>query len=193
MEYHLRLIPGGIYNSDLEIIRNSIKINGDKVCSHSIVVSHPKGVSIALQINFALELNAKNPPKVASLNILGFTTNSGRKLRFNIDPFPCTEFTIGTQTLETNGSYKSLGYPLELPKITDNDLLESIKILANYNNNSTIRKAELDAICRLIIATSESIRFSSVANGINSILGTEAVFSPNSFEIIGWGGHSVAS
>lgn len=192
MEYHLRLIPGGIYNSDVEVIRNSIKINGDKVCSHSIVVSHPEGVSIALQINFALELNAKNPPKEASLNILGFTTNSGRKLRFNIDPFPCTEFTIGAQTLETNGSYKSLGHPMELPKITDNNLLESIKILANYNG-STIKEPELDAVCRLIIATSESIRFSSVAKGINSILGTEAVFSPNSFEIIGWGGHSVAS
>jgi hypothetical protein len=43
------------------------------------------------------------------------------------------------------------------------------------------------------IITSEAIRFSSVESGIKEILENNLEFTPNSFEIIGWGGHSIAS
>lgn len=193
MNYQLELNKNGMYLSNLNTIIDYIKMNGDKPTCHTITVSHPKGTEIQLYMNFALEQNSNNPPKYASLNILGFKTNSGEEFKFDINPFPCSEFSKHTNNLLISGSYKSLGYPIELPKISDENLFESIEILKNLTTTTKIGKIQFDAITRLIIATSEAVRFSSVSNGINSVLGNNSSFNPNPFEIIGWGGHSIAS
>jgi hypothetical protein len=193
MNYRLRLDSKGIYISDIQTIINSIKLNGNKVTCDSINVSHPNGAEITLLMNFGLETNSKNPPIIASLNILGFKTKNNQEFIFNIVPFPCEETTIKAEKLSVNGTYKSLGFGMKLPVITDKNLFESINILNNVKNSKDIGQAEYDSIARLIITLSEATRFSSVANGINSVLGNENSFSPNLFEIIGWGGHSLAS
>ncbi len=54
-------------------------------------------------------------------------------------------------------------------------------------------KTFYEAIAKMSIITSEAIRFSSVESGIKEILENNLEFTPNSFEIIGWGGHSIAS
>ncbi|MEC4004337.1 ribosome-inactivating family protein [Flavobacterium sp. SUN052] len=193
MNYQLTLSSGAVYLSNLKTIIDYIKKNGNKPTCHTISISHPKGIEIQLYMNFALEQNSDCPPKYASLNILGFKTTTGEEFVFDINPFPCSEFSKNATTIPINGSYKSLGYPLNLPIITDSNLLESITILNQFKGTKEIQKQELDALTRLIIATSEAVRFSSVANGINSVLGNSSNFTPNSFEIIGWGGHSIAS
>jgi len=83
---------------------------------------------------------------------------------------------------------------MQLPSITNENLHESITILNNIINSSQIGQKEYDSITRLIIILSEAIRFTSVAKGVNSVLdNNEVSFNPNLFEIIGWGGHSIAS
>jgi len=192
MDYLLRLNSNRIYTSDLKTIIDSIKMNGNNAKCHSITLSHPKGVEIALFMNFALEQNSYNPPTNASLKILGFKIKNGNEFLFNINPFPCQNSNKNAQKIAIDGTYKSLGFPMELPKITAVNLFESIVILNNYDTVRPIEKKECEAITRLIIATSEAIRFSSVANGISSVLENDTAFTPNSFEIIGWGGHSMA-
>lgn len=193
MNYQLKLNGNETYLSNLNTIIDYVKINGDKPTCHTITISHSKKTEIQLYMNFALEQNSNNPPKYASLTILGFKTNSGENFKFDINPFPCSEFLENATNLPMSGSYKSLGYPTELPNITDENLFESIEILKNYTSKTKIEKPQLDAIARLIIISSEAVRFSSVAKGVASILGNQSSFSPNSFEIIGWGGHSIAS
>jgi len=82
---------------------------------------------------------------------------------------------------------------MELPNITDDNLHQSLEILNKCNDADQIGALEHHAIARLFIASSEAIRFCSVAKGIGSILRTTTTYTPNSFEIIGWGGHSIAS
>jgi len=82
---------------------------------------------------------------------------------------------------------------MELPKITNSNLYESISILNHYEKNNEIGTSQYHALACLKIVTSEAIRFSSVANGIKKSLETHTTFTPNAFEIIGWGGHSIAS
>jgi len=194
MNYKLRLENKGIYISDLQTIINSIKENGNKTSCDSIIISHPKGSEITLLMNFGLETNSKNPPANASLNILGFKTSNNQEFIFDINPFPCEKSKINTKKMVVDGSYKSLGYSMKLPSITNENLHESITILNSIINSSKIGQKEYDSITRLIIILSEAIRFTSVANGVNSVLdNNEISFSPNLFEIIGWGGHSIAS
>jgi len=70
---------------------------------------------------------------------------------------PYKDFMATAQKLTITGSYKRLGYATILTEITD---------------------------AKVIITLSEAIRFTSVANGINKVLGNESSFSPNLFEII---------
>ena len=193
MNYQLTLNGNDMYLSNLKTIIDYIKINGDKPTCHTITISHSEKAEIQLYMNFALEQNSNNPPKYASLNILGFKNSSGESFRFDINPFPCEEILKNANKLSISGSYKSLGYPTELPKISYENLFESIEILKNYTQKTKIEKPQLDAIARLIIISSEAVRFSSVAKGVASVLNNQTNFSPNSFEIIGWGGHSIAS
>jgi len=193
MKYHLRLNSGAIYCSDIKTIIESIKANGNKVACHSILVSHPKGENIELFMNFALEQNSNNPPLKSSLNILGFKNNSLKEFVFDANQISIDKDKNQLQILNLDGSYKSLGFPMELPNITDGNLYESLVILNHCKDASEIGIPEHHAIARLLIASSEAIRFCSVAKGVQSILGTTNTYTPNSFEIIGWGGHSIAS
>ncbi len=193
MNYSLRLTKGNHYLADLKAIIDSIKVNGNKAQCHSIVVSHPEGYDIELFMNFGLEQNSCNPPVKYSLNILGFKNSKSQEFTFNINPFPCIDLNFNAKKLNIDGTYKSLGFPMQLPKIKNIDLLNSIQILNNFSSSNEIGKQECEALARLIIITSEAIRFTSVANGIKNILENENEFTPNSFEIIGWGGHSIAS
>ena len=192
MNYQLTLAKNGVYTSDLKTIIDDIRKNGTEPKCHTITISHPKGIAIELYMNFALEQNRNNPPKNASLNILGFKTNTNDEFVFDINPFPCSEFSKNATKILINGSYRSMGYPMDLPVITDSNLHQSIEILNNFKIANEIQKKELDALTRLIITISEAVRFSSVAIGINSVLGNDTSFTPNSFEIIGWGGHSIS-
>lgn len=193
MSYKLRLESDRVYLLDLQTIINSVKINGNKATCDSVIVSHPKGAEILLHMNFGLEQNVKNPPAVASLNILGFKTQNGQEFIFKDVPFSCDKIEKNAQKLAINGSYKSLGYAMSLPLITDANLFESIVLLNKIGNADEIGQQEYDALARLIIILSGAIRFATVANGINNILGNSNTFSPNLFELIGWGGHSIAS
>lgn len=193
MKYSLRLNSGTDYSSDIKSIINSIKANGNRAVCRSIIVSHPKGEMIELFMNFALEQNSSNPPMKASLNILGFKNHLSREFIFDNNQISISKDTKEIQKLHIDGSYKSLGFPMELPNITDANLYESLVILNKCKDANQIGALEYHAIARLFIASSEAIRFCSVANGIQSILGTTNTYTPNSFEIIGWGGHSIAS
>lgn len=193
MNYKLRLDANGIYVSDLQTIIDSIKVNGNKVTCDSVLVSHPKGAEVKLHMNLGLETNSNNPPALASLNILGFKSKGNQNFIFDIDSITCDEIKLKANKLNINLSYKSLGYSMTLPSVTDENLFESITILNSITNESTMGQKEYDALARLIVVSSEAIRFTSVANGVNKILGNENSFTPNLFEIIGWGGHSVAS
>ena len=179
--------------SDLDVIIHSIKTNGNAKKCNTIIVSHPDCVSLKLYMNFALEQNSKNPPTKASLTVLGFENSSGKKFNFKMEPFPCDEFAREAQTIDLDVSYKNMGYSMELPKITNLNLLESINNLNAYNGSREIGRLEIDSIAKMLIITSEAIRFSSVAKGVSSILENEVAFTPNLFEIIGWGGHSIAN
>lgn len=181
------------YLLDIQTIINAIKINGSKILCGSVLISHPKGAEIKLFMNFGLEPNAKNPPINASLNILGFKTTDNKEFIFNINPFPCSDIEHNAQMLTLNTSYKNLGFATKLPAITDENIFESIVLMNKIKDTQNITEKELAAIASLIIVLSESIRFSSVSKGIFQILGTKKSFNPNLFEIIGWGGHSIAS
>lgn len=193
MNYRLILDSKVIYTSNIQTVINSVKLNGNKATCDSIDVSHPDGAEIILLMNFGLKTNSNNPPIIASLNILGFKTKNNQEFIFNIDTFPCEETTIKSEKSSVNGTYKSLGLGMKLPIITDKNLFDSITILNNVKNSAEIGQVEYDSIARLIITLSEVTRFSSVVNGINSVLGNENSFSPNLFKIIGWGGHSIAN
>jgi hypothetical protein len=191
MKHFLRLKKNK-YLPDLMNIINSVKLNGIDPKCHSIIISHPNKTYIELFINFSLEQNSKNPPTNASLNILGFKTSSNKEFVFKIKPFYCLEIFKNAQKIKIDGSYKSLGFVMNLSDITEESLIESIQILNDYDGESLTKK-DCIAIATLTITTSEAIRFLSVANGINNVLQNGGAFSPNTFEIIGWGGHSIVN
>jgi len=97
MKYPLRLNSETDYSSDIKSIINSIKANGNKAACHSIIVSHPKGETIELFMNFALEQNSSNPPMKASLNILGFKNSLSKEFIFKNTQISLTPETNGAQ------------------------------------------------------------------------------------------------
>ena len=192
MYHNLRLSNKEQYIADLNDIRKAVKDNGNRDLCHSIVLSHYDESTITFHINFALEQDIKRQPKKTSLSILGFTTKNHYEFRFSDHKIPCHHPAKEIYRLDIDGSYKSLGYTTELPTITDSDLGNSIKILNNISANRLLHPAELDAIARLTIATSEAIKFKTIANSISEIFANDTVYQPSAYQIIGWGGRSIA-
>lgn len=192
MYHNLRLSNKDLYIADLNKIRKAVKDNGNRDLCHSIVLSHSDESTITFHINFALEQDLKRQPKKTSLSILGFTTKNHYEFRFSDHKIPCHHPAKEIYHLDIDGSYKSLGYTTELPSITDSELCNSIKILNNISANRMLHPAELDAIARLTIATSEAIKFKSIANNIVETFGNDTIYHPNAYQIIGWGGRSIA-
>ena len=193
MDFQLRLYSADAYLNDVNFIRNSIKVNGNLAKCHVIKVLYSDEININLHMNFALEQDSKKPPMKASLNLLGFNNKREVEFQFNINPFPCDDFSEKAIQLNTDGSYKNLGYLMDLPKVSLTNLIDSITLLSNYEKENKENTTFREAIARMSIITSEAIRFSSVASGIKEILENNLEFTPNSFQIIGWGGHSIAS
>lgn len=193
MDFQLRLYSADAYLNDVNFIRNSIKVNGNLAKCHVIKVLYSDEISVNLHMNFALEQDPKKPPMKASLNLLGFNNKHEVEFKFNINPFPCDDFSEKAIQLNTDGSYKNLGYLMDLPKVSLTNLIDSITMLSNYEKENKENTTFREAIARMSIITSEAIRFSSVESGIKEILENNLEFTPNSFEIIGWGGHSIAS
>jgi hypothetical protein len=189
----LRLNNKDQYIEDLNAIRKAVKENGNRDYCHSIVLSHSAESTITFHVNFALEQDLKKIPKKKSLIILGFTTKNHYEFRFSDHKIPCLHPAKEVYQLDIDGSYRSLGYTTALPSITDLDLQKSIKILNNISAHRLLHLAELDAIARLTIASSEAIKFTAIANNIGDLFGNDKVFLPNPFQIIGWGGRSIAS
>ena len=146
-----------------------------------------------LSREFCFRARFKKIPKKKSLTILGFTTKNHYEFRFNDHKIPCHHPAKEIYQLDIDGSYRSLGYSTALPSITDSDLHKSIKILNDISAHRLLHSAELDAITRLTIASCEAIKFTSIANNIGDLFGNDEVFLPNPFQIIGWGGRSIAS
>lgn len=191
--YHpLRLGNKDFYIADLNAIRKAVKDNGNRDLCHSIVLSHSDESTITFHINFALEQDLQKQPKKNSLTIIGFTTKNHLKFRFRDHKIPCHHPANKIYLLDIDGSYRSLGYAMALPSITDSELQKSITILNDISANRLLHPAELDAIAQLTIATSEAIKFSSIANGIADTFDKQTAFLPNPFQIIGWGGRSIA-
>jgi hypothetical protein len=193
MDFQLRINSADNYHNDLTLIRNSIKVNGNLAKCYIIKVLYSDDINIDLHMNFALEQDSQKPPVKASLNLLGFINKNEIEYQFNINPFPCDDFSEKAIKLKTDGSYKNLGYLMDLPKISTSNLIDSITFLSEYVKENKESKTFYEAIAKMSIITSEAIRFSSVESGIKEILENNLEFTPNSFEIIGWGGHSIAS
>ncbi|WP_395042726.1 ribosome-inactivating family protein [Flavobacterium sp.] len=193
MVFNLRLEKRAFYLTDLKQIINFIKANGVSSKCQIIQLSHPIAGSIKLYLNFVLEQNPNNSPNESSIAILGFKISNNNEFKFKKVASDCDLFSKECNNLKIDGSYISLGYPFQLPKVSDFTIQESIKSLNNLKKGKKLSKLELDAIAILSIVTSESIRFSSVATGICNVIENNTVFIPNSFEIIGWGKHSIAS
>ena len=70
---------------------------------------------------------------------------------------------------------------------------KSIKILNDISAHRLLHSAELEAITRLTITSCEAIKFITIANNIGDLFGNDGVYSPSAFQIIGWGGRSIAS
>jgi hypothetical protein len=193
MYYPLRLNNKDQYIEDLNDIRKAVKENGNRDLCHAIVLSNAAESSITFHVNFALEQDLKKNPKNKSLAILGFTTKNHCEFRFNDHKIPCLHTAKEIYQLDIDGSYQSLGYSTVLPSITDSDLHKSIKILNDINTHRLLYSAELEAITRLTIASSEAIKFTAIAHNIGDLFGNAGVYSPNAFQIIGWGGRSIDS
>lgn len=189
----LRLNNKDQYIEDLNAIRKAVKENGNRDYCHSIVLSHSEESTITFHVNFALEQDLKKIPKKKSLTVLGFTTKNHYEFRFNDHKIPCHHPAKEIHQLDIDGSYRSLGYTTSLPNITDSDLHKSIKILNDITAHRLLHSAELDAITRLTISSSEAIKFTAIANNIGDLFGNDGVYSPSAFQIIGWGGRSIAS
>ncbi len=193
MIFNLSLEKSSIYLSHLKQIINFIKVNGVRSKCQIVQLSHPNVGSIKLYLNFALEQNANNVPTESSIAILGFKIANNTEFKFKKDCSLCDIFSKECITLKIDGSCKNTGYPYQLPKVSAFSIQESIQTLTNYKKSKKLNKPELDAITILSIVSSEAIRFSSVATGIAGVLENNSEFTPNSFEIIGWGKHSIAS
>lgn len=192
MCHTLRLHNKDLYFDDLNTIRKAVKENGNRDFCHSIVLSHSAESTITFHMNFALEPDLSKVPKKTSLSVLGFTTKNHYEFRFNDHKILCHHPTKETHQLDIDGSYKSLGYTTALPSITEVDLSKSIKILNDISAKRKLFPVELDAIARLKVATCEAIKFVTIANGIGDAIGNDSVYVPNAFQIIGWGGRSIA-
>ncbi len=106
----------------------------------------------------------------ASLYILGFYNQHGI-YKFNIQPWPGQ--AIEGTVLNSDGSYPSLWYNNgSFPTITAENIRESIVHLLNFQKKQLNKSdvATCQALVRLIIVTSEAIRFLHVAHGIESTL-----------------------
>ncbi len=124
---------------------------------------------------------------------MGFTTKNHYEFRFNDHKIPCHHPAKEIYQLDIDGSYRSLGYSTALPSITDSDLHKSIKILNDISAHRLLHSAELEAITRLTITSCEAIKFITIANNIGDLFSNDKVFLPNPFQIIGWGGRSIAN
>lgn len=191
----IRLVRGGAYAADINALRNQIRANGTRNGCVPITVTYQDAMnrSIDLYVNLAYQANGNLQAPNASLYITAFRNVNGTYIFNTINPFPC----LGLVGISVNidASYRSLGYPFNLPKITNTNLMQSIITLTNYNGGPLRQgnNGESDAIARLAIAVSEAARFESVRQGIDSVLASNNAnpYQPDAQKICAWGGHTL--
>lgn len=190
----LRLQRGGAYTSDITSLRRDVRANGTAAALALVTVSHPLAAhTVDLSINLAYEPNGAMPPIAGSLYVVAFG---------NPAPAGTWHFAVGGVGLPLPGalipgglagSYASLGYPLGLPNLTDANLAAAVDAAATYAGAGPVAPAVLDALARLIIVSSEALRFQEVMTGVDDILGqpAPAQYAPPVATIHNWGGHTL--
>jgi hypothetical protein len=148
------------------LIRNFIKVYDNTVKWYIIKVLYSDNANIDLKINFTLEQDSQKPIVKVSLNLLGFINKNEIKHQFNINPFPCDDFSEKAIKLKTDGSYKNLGYLMDIPKINTSNLIDSITFLSKYVKENKESTTFFEAIAKMSIITIEAIRFPSLKSGI---------------------------
>jgi Ribosome inactivating protein len=188
----MRLLHGGAYTSDVSALRAQIRANGTVPNIEIINISHPgTQQTVDLYINLAYQPNSNLPPINGSLYTVAFG-NLTNIWHFNVGAIGVV-LPGGAIPGVLAGSYASFGYPMGLPSITDANLLAAVNAVSGYAGAAPVPIAVLDGITRLIIAVNEAVRFDSVEDGINAILGNVTTYLPPSPTIHNWGGHIIGN
>ena len=188
----MRLLRGGAYTSDIRSLRGKIRANGTLPNIGVVNISHPLALStVNLYINLAYQPNTNFPPINGSLYTVAFGSNA-RIWHFNVGAIG-----VGLPGVlipgALAGDYRSLGYALGLPNITDANLLAAVNSVSGYAGAAPVPAPVLDGITRLIIAVNEAARFDEVEGGIDTILGNGGNYLPPVSTIHNWGGHILGS
>lgn len=186
----IRFLKGGAYNSDLRSLRDAIRANAVNVNCVPITLTHPlaPGQKPVFYLNMAYQANSNMPLVTASLYIVAFRNGAGAGFRFNLPVVPAgaPPFTL----LASDGRYRNLGSDGSFPPITNGNLAESIGAVATYAGGA-LTDAMKKGLVRLLIATSEAVRLSSVESGVAGVLGNGGTYNPPWDPIHAWGGHSL--
>lgn len=189
----IRFQHGGAYSSDINALRDQIRANGTHLNIQAIQLQHPlqPAANLSVHINLAYQPNGALVPANASLYTVGIG-----------NPHGIWHFTIaGLGALPgaafpgaNDGSYGALGYPhAPLPAITDANLANAIAALSGYAG-TPLNPGLSDNLVRVIVAVSESVRFSEVRAGVESVLtNPAATYVPNLATLHAWGGHTLGN
>ena len=166
----LRFASTDAYISDIKKIRDDIKANGSLAQGGNITLVHPNDANINLTfvMNFALQPNGSFASPNGSLYIVAITNGNGT-YPFNMNPFPIPAIPGAAAAMPDDGSYASLNYNNDATQITSINLAQAIQDVSGYAGGATSAQVKR-GLARLIIATAEAARFSSVATGISQTL-----------------------
>ena len=186
----LRLRRGGAYLADLDLLRRLAVANGPRAAVLPVAVSHPASAGrFELYLNLAYEPDAARPAPAASLCVLGWRNDQGAwHYRVpGVDSLP-DALVPGAYS----GSYAGLGYPDELPALTNTDLGRDVARLAAYAGRPLDTRLRA-SLARMSVVVSEALRWDSVAAGVNAILVMDGSFRPGLSTLRGWDGHTLGA
>lgn len=191
----LRLTTDQSYQSDLSKIRDAIRKNGTRATLAEITLTDvDANVAVTLYVNFAFQSNSQCARSTASIYTLAFGNPHGQ-WHFN---FSVPGIALPGPVFPGNmdGSYHSLNSD-QLPDITKDNILAAVQAVFHYRGGAT-NNVFRQNLARLIIITSEAIRFNSVEVGVfgqikkaTDEIEKQAGFAPPNEQIHKWGGHTL--